>query len=135
MSLKEQDRKELVILQLEKVDKVLAELDVMIHSQLWSLVANRLYYALFHAVMAMFLSDHIEVGTHRGAIGKFGLHYVKTGFFTAEEGHLFGVLQRLRDDGDYNCYIDVTRTDIEVRIKPTLALIAKIKDYIANKQR
>ena len=135
MSLKERDRKELIILQLEKVDKVLGELDVLIRSQLWSLVANRLYYALFHAVSAMFLTDCLEVGTHRGATGKFLLYYVKTGIFPPEEGHLLDLLQRLRDDGDYNCYIDVTQSDIEGHIEPTLALIAKIKNYISNKQR
>lgn len=89
MSLKEQDRQVMVILHLGKVDKMLSELEVLLHAQLWGLAANRLYYALFHAVSALFISDRHEVGTHRGAVGRFGLLYVKTGLYTKEEGHLY----------------------------------------------
>lgn len=32
----------------------------------WDLVANRLYYAVFHAVNAMLPIDRIKTGTHKG---------------------------------------------------------------------
>ena len=134
MSLKEQDRQVIVIMQLEKADKVLSELDFAVQGQRWSIAANRLYYALFHSVKALLISDRHEVGTHRGAVGLFSLHYVKTGIFTKEEGHLYGRLQTLRENGDYNCFIEVTREDIEPFIEPTRQLIDKIKDYIKQKQ-
>ena len=89
MSLKEQDRQVMVILHLGKVDKKLSELKVLLHPLLWGMAANRLYYALFHAVSALFISDRHEVGTHRGTVGRFGLLYVKTGLYTKEEGHLY----------------------------------------------
>ena len=59
----------------------------------WLIVDNRLYYALFHAVSALLISDGHEVGTHRGAVNRFSLYYVKTGAFTAEEGCLYSQLQ------------------------------------------
>ena len=52
MSLREEDRRVLVILELEKSDKTLAEMEVQLQNGLWGLAANRLYYALFHAVSA-----------------------------------------------------------------------------------
>lgn len=134
MSLKEQDRKVLVIMQQEKADKVLCELDFAVQGQLWSLAANRLYYALFHSVKALLISDRHEVGTHRGTVGLFSLYYVKTGIFTKEEGRLYARLQTLREEGDYNCFIDVAREDIESYIEPTQQLITKIKDYIRQNQ-
>lgn len=130
MSLKEQDRKVLVIMQQEKADKVLCELDFAVQGQQWSLAANRLYYALFHSVKALLISDSHAVGTHRGTVGLFSLYYVKTGLFTKEEGHLYGRLQSLREEGDYNCFIDVSQDDVEPFIEPTRQLIAKIKEYI-----
>ena len=134
MSLKEEDRNVMVLLELEKVDKTLAQLDVQIREQLWDMAANRLYYALFHAVSAMLIHDHHEVGTHRGAVNKFSLFYVKAGIFTAAEGKLYSQLQQLREDGDYNCSIDVDQSDIEEKVEPARALIDKIKQYIAGKQ-
>ena len=130
MSLKDEDRKVMVTLALERVDKTLHEMDVLRENGLWSLVANRLYYALFHAVSALLIKDHHEVGTHRGAVGKFSLFYVKTGAFTAAEGRMYSQLQKLREDSDYNCAIDVVQEDVEKLIEPTRLLIGKIKDYI-----
>ncbi len=135
MSLKEEDREVLVMLELEKAEKTLIQLDVQLQAQLWEMAANRLYYSLFHAVSALLINDHHEVGTHRGAVNKFSLYYVKEGVFTKEEGRLYSRLQRLREDGDYNCSIDVEQDEVEEKIDPTRQLIEKIKRYIADKDK
>jgi uncharacterized protein (UPF0332 family) len=132
MSLKEEDRKVIVALELEKSDKTWSQLGIQIQAGLWELVANRLYYSLFHAVSALLIHDSHEVGTHRGAVNKFSMFYVKTGIFTKDEGRLYSRLQQLREDGDYNCSIDVEQEEVEEKIEPTLQLINKIKQYIAN---
>lgn len=88
------------------------------------MAANRLYYALFHAVSALFVNDHHTVGTHRGAVNQFNFYYIKKGIFTKEEGRLYSRLQRLREEGDYNCAIDVEQEEVEEKIEPTRQLIA-----------
>jgi uncharacterized protein (UPF0332 family) len=130
MSLKEEERKILVTLELERVDKILNEMEVQQRNCLWGMVANRLYYALFHAVSALLISDGHEVGTHRGAVNRFCLYYVKAGIFTSAEGRLYSQLQSLREDGDYNCSIDIQQEEAEEKIAPTRLLISKIKQYI-----
>ena len=132
MSLREEDRNVLVILELEKSDKTLSEMEVQLQNGLWGLAANRLYYALFHAVSALLISEKHEVGTHRGAVNKFSLFFVKTGLFSLAEGKLYSQLQKLREDGDYNCSIDIDQADIEEKVKPTKELIGHIKQYIAE---
>ena len=124
----------MVLLELEKVDKTLAQLDVQLREQLWEMAANRMYYALFHAVSALLIHDYHEVGTHRGAVNKFSLFYVKEGIFAKEEGRLYSQLQRLREDGDYNCSIDVEQKEVEEKVEPTRQLIDKIKRYIAEEK-
>ncbi|MCR5065849.1 MAG: HEPN domain-containing protein [Bacteroidales bacterium] len=130
MSLREEERQVIVTLELEKADKTWAQMEVQIETNQWELVANRLYYALFHAVSALLIHDKHEVGTHRGAVGKFSLFYVKTGLFSKEDGRLYSHLQKLREDGEYNCFIDIEREEVEQKIEPSKLLIAKIKDYI-----
>ena len=133
MSLKEEERRIIVTLELERVDKTLKEMEVQLQNGLWGMVANRLYYALFHAVSALLISDGHEVGTHRGAVNRFSLYYVKEGIFSGEEGRLYSQLQSLREDGDYNCSIDIQQKEAEEKINPTRRLIEKIKQYIAEK--
>ena len=132
MSLKEEERKIVVALELEKADKTLKQMEVQVEAQLWEMVANRLYYALFHAVSAMLIYDSHEVGSHRGAVNRFSVYYVKTELFTKEDGRLYSQLQGLREEGDYNCSIDVEQSEVEYYIKPTIELIEKIKQYIAR---
>ena len=131
MSLKEEEREVIVTFELEKVDKTLAQMEVQRQAGLWEMVANRLYYALFHAVSALLIHDHHEVGTHRGAVGRFSLYYVKTGLFTKEEGQLYSRLQSLRESGDYNCFMEISQREVEDKYKPTLELINKIKNHIS----
>ena len=135
MSLKEEDRKVLVTLELEKAEKTWMQLDIQMQAGLWDMAANRLYYALFHAVSALLIHDSHEVGTHRGAVNKFSLYYVKAEIFSKEEGRLYSRLQQLREDGDYNCSIDVEKEEVEEKIEPTRQLIEKIKRYIADKDK
>ena len=134
MSLKEEDRKVIVALELEKAEKIWQQLAIQLQAGLWDMAANRLYYSLFHAVSALLIHDSHEVSTHRGAVHKFSLFYVKTDIFTREEGRLYSRLQQLREDGDYNCSIDVEQEEVEEKIEPTRHLIDKIKLYITESQ-
>lgn len=72
------------------------------------------------------------MGTHRGAVNQFSLYYIKTGIFAKEDGRLYSNLQKLREDGDYNCYIDVDQQDVEPLIEPARQLIDKIRQYIES---
>jgi len=135
MSLKEQDRESLVVLGLEKSYKMLEEMSWLAEKGCWSLAVNRLYYALFHAVRALLISDAHPVGTHRGVVVQFNLYYIKTGLFDKQDGKLYSRLQQLRDEGDYNCVIDVEQEDVEDKIEPTRQLIDRIKQYIADNHK
>lgn len=130
MSLKEEERNIIVGMEMEKAEQTFAESEVLKNAGLWSNLANRLYYSLFHAVSAMLIHDHREVGTHKGVVLRFQQYYVKTGIFTVEEGAFYSQMQSLREKADYNCYFNVVEADIVPRIEPTLKLIEKIKQYI-----
>lgn len=135
MSLKEIDRRVIITLELEKAAKTWGQMEVQVKNGVWEMAANRLYYALFHAVSALLISDQHEVGTHRGAVNQFSLYYIKTGIFSKDEGRLYSNLQKLREDGDYNCYIDVDQKDVEPFIEPTRQLIEKIKQYVTERTK
>lgn len=134
MSLKEEDRRIIVEMELEKAENTFAENVALRENGLWNNLANRLYYALFHAVSALLINDGHEVGTHKGAVIRFQQYYVKTGLFTAQEGAFYSQMQSLREQADYNCYYNAQEDEVIARIEPTQRLIEKIKQLIiANK--
>jgi len=134
MSLKEEDRQVLVALELEKADKTIGQMRYSLKGGEWEMVANRLCYALYHTVCALLIDDKHDVGTHRGAVNKFRLFYVKENIFSNEDGKLYSQLQSLREKGDYNCSMDIDRSDVEEKLEPALQLMEKIKQYIAGKK-
>lgn len=68
MSLNEEERAILVAREYEKAQQFCKDIG---NAELgfWNVVANRLYYALFHAVSAMLINDHHQVGTHKRCRG------------------------------------------------------------------
>lgn len=67
----------------------------------WDLVANRLYYSIFHVVTALMMKDGIMVKSHKGTSSQFGKYYVLTGKFSRDSGLLYSRLQTMREKADY----------------------------------
>ncbi|MBR4242702.1 MAG: HEPN domain-containing protein [Bacteroidaceae bacterium] len=130
MSLNEENREIVIQLELERVDKMLSQVEGLVEKKYWDILANRLYYALFHAVSALLVSDKREVGSHKGAAIRFHQFYVKTGIFSMEDGSFYSQMETLREKADYNCFFDVTEAEILSRIEPAKELVVKIKAYI-----
>lgn len=76
MSLNDEERKILVSLEYEKAQSIFSQIEGLRSLGYWDNIANRLYYALFHAVSALLIYDKHEVNTHRGAVGLFGKNYM-----------------------------------------------------------
>lgn len=130
MSLNDDERRTVVQMQLEKAHSNLNQIEVLRNAGFWDNIANRLYYALFHAVSALLVHDGYNVGSHRGAVGAFGQYYVTKGIFSIEDGKHYSRLQSLRERSDYNCSYTATEMDIAPKIEPTRLLIEKIEKYI-----
>ena len=130
MSLNDEERQILVNLEKEKALNTFAEMNVLQQAGLWNNIANRLYYAAFHAVSALLIHDHHNVGSHQGAVIMLHQYYVKTGMLAKEEGAFYSQLQTLREKSDYNCTYNATESDTVPRIEQTKQFIDKILDLI-----
>ena len=126
MSINKEERKIIVGLEVEKAQRTFAEIEVLRQAGLWDNIANRLYYAAFHAVSALLINDEHPVGTHQGTVVMLHQYYVKTGILTKEEGAFYSQLQTLREKSDYNCTYYATKEDTEPRIALTETFIEKV---------
>ena len=71
MSLTNEERKTLVALELKKARETYEEISILTAANRWSGAANRLYYAVFHAVSALLINDDLQVNTHKGSHATF----------------------------------------------------------------
>lgn len=126
MSLNDEERQIIVNLEQEKALNTFAEMEVLRQAGLWNNIANRLYYAAFHAVSALLIHDHYNVGSHQGAVIMLHQYYVKPGILSKEDGAFYSQLQTMREKSDYNCTYNATEEDTLPRIEQTKQFIDRI---------
>ncbi|MEI6209139.1 MAG: HEPN domain-containing protein [Desulfuromonadales bacterium] len=62
---------------------------------------SRAYYAALHYARALLLSIDIVPKSHKGTLTLFSLHFIKTGIISKAVGVNLAILQKIREDSDY----------------------------------
>ena len=130
MSLSNEERKILVSLELKKARETYEEIGVLIGANRLNGVANRMYYAVFHAVCALLINDGHQVNTHKGSHALFNQKYIRTGVLPKEYGQLYNQLQTMREESDYNCAYDVEIEELQQRLEPAKKLIEAVEKLV-----
>jgi len=130
MTLKIENINDLVKLRFQKAKETFAEIENHVQLGYWRTAANRLYYACYYAVSALLIKNGIKAHTHSGTINQFGFNFVRTDVFSQKEGRLFKDLFELRQDGDYDDWIIISKEDIIPLIEPVNLFIDKIERLI-----
>ena len=76
-------------------------------------VMNRLYYAMFYAVLALLQEKQLGTSKHYGAISLFDREFVKSGLIDTEYSKALHKAFILRQKGDYLEEAEVSLADIE----------------------
>lgn len=130
MSLSNEERATLVALELKKARETFEDISILLNANRLNGAANRMYYAVFHAVCALLINDGHQVNTHKGSHALFSLNYIKTGILPKEYGLLYNQLQTMREESDYNCAYDVGIDELQQRLEPAKSLIDDIEKLI-----
>lgn len=116
------NRKELIEYRLTQARDSIREADVLDRSGMSRRsVMNRLYYAMFYAVLALLQKKEMGTSKHSGAIALFDREYVKTGLFPKEMSKALHRAFELRQKGDYLEEAEVAVEDI-AEIRPAAEL-------------
>ena len=70
MSLNDEERKLLVEFEIEKAHKLIDQFIILENAALWDTLANRVYYAVFHAVTALLIMNGLHAGSHQGVTSR-----------------------------------------------------------------
>lgn len=130
MSLDQESRKAIVDYRLERAYQALEEARSTVKNGFLNLAANRLYYALYYAASALLISKGIPTKTHAGIMTQFHLHLVKTSIVSIDDGKLFRTMYNLRQESDYEDFIEVHAEDIDELMPKVVDLVEKLKNLI-----
>jgi uncharacterized protein (UPF0332 family) len=130
MSISNEERATLVALELKKARETYEDISILLNANRLNGAANRMYYAVFHAVCALLINDGHQVNTHKGSHALFSLNYIKTGVLPKEYGLLYNQLQTMREESDYNCAYDVDIDELQQRLESAKSFIDNIEKLI-----
>ena len=130
MSMTAEERKAIVSYRLERADSTFSDTQKLIELGMCATAANRLYYSFYYAASALLISKALITHTHAGLQTMMHLHFVKTQSLSYEEGALMRRLFTLRQESDYDDFIDISEEEIRSLLPMTRNLIDKIKTLI-----
>ena len=130
-----QDRRVLIEYRLKQADDALQEARILLDAEMSSRsVMNRLYYAMFYAVLALLQERQMGTSKHVGAIALFDREFVKTGLLSKDLSKVLHRAFELRQKGDYMEDGDVSKESIQEMLPETSSFVEKVKEYLRNRQ-
>lgn len=96
-------------------------------------IMNRLYYAMFYAVLALLQEKQLGTSKHAGVISLFDREFVKKGIFDKELSKTLHRAFELRQKGDYMEDVEITDEDIDEMFSRVIDFVEKVKDWLCRK--
>jgi uncharacterized protein (UPF0332 family) len=122
---------ELIKYRLKEADDSIKEAEVLLRESMsMRAVMNRLYYAMFYAVLALLQEKEFGTSKHSGAISLYDREFIKTGIFDNELSKTLHRAFELRQKGDYMEQAEVTKSDVDEMLPKTKDFVNKIKGYL-----
>ena len=97
-------------------------------------VMNRLYYAMFYAVLALLQEKQMGTSKHTGAISLFDREFIKSRIFDKELSKTLHRAFELRQKGDYMEEAEVTKEDVDEIFPKAIDFVNKIREHLFGKQ-
>lgn len=126
MGLTSEERQAIVRYRLENAQKAFEEAKAIAGMGYWNIVANRLYYCLYYASTALLINNQLSVHTHAGMLTLMNQHFVQKGQLSRDEGRLLKKMFTLRQESDYEDFVEVTEDEIRMYLPLVESLMQKI---------
>jgi len=112
--------------------ETIAEAKLLASQNCWNTTVNRLYYACFYIILALFLKKGIKAISHAGVKTMFQLHFIKTGLIERKWSKFYNKLFDQRNDGDYSDMVYFDEETVNELIPLTEEFVSVIKQFISE---
>lgn len=123
-------QKEMALYRMGRANEAIEEAQVLLDAHRHNAAINRLYYSCFFAVSALLLTKDISVKRHSAAIQMFGLHFVGPGLISKESGRFYSQMLELRQESDYEYFIEFDAQEVLDLVPQVEALITEIRNLL-----
>lgn len=97
-------------------------------------VVNRIYYAMFYAVLALLIYETYSSSKHSGVLSYFNKRFIKEDIFEKELGRYFNKLFEMRQREDYREYTTLSLDQVRPYIGHAESFISAVKEYLVKQE-
>ena len=129
------DQESIFAYRMRQAEETLAETARMLESGFSPRnIVNRSYYAMFYAVLALFIHSNTphKTSKHSGVIGIFNKEFIHTGKLDARFARMLYDLFDERMELDYRDFAEVSLEDSRVAVASAQEFVAAIKELTGN---
>ncbi|MEP7168324.1 MAG: HEPN domain-containing protein [Bacteroidota bacterium] len=131
--MKESEKNNIIKYRIAKSHDTLNDAKIIIEHGSLNTAVNRIYYASFYSVNALFLKRNITAKTHEGVRQMLGLHFIKTKILPIDSGKFFTTIYDLRTKGDYDDFIKFDKATVKELFADAKKFISQIEKLLKEK--
>lgn len=113
---------ELIKYRIKRASETSEEAKILFQHGKLNATINRIYYALFYAVLALLRSKSLISSKHSGARALFHKHFIRSGIIEPEFGKFYDKIFDLRHKGDYEDFVVFAKEDVNAFFKKLVSL-------------
>lgn len=128
------DRQALLAYRMKQAEETLADAEKMLANRISTRsVVNRLYYAMYYAVLALFIHANVNIRTskHAGVIAFFDTEFVHTGKMNRQFSKILHRIFDARLECDYREFAEIAPEDAAKFLRLTGEFVTASKNLIA----
>ena len=95
-------------------------------------VINRVYYAMFYAILALLIFEPFGSSKHTAVLSYFNLHFIKNGRLPKELGRAVNKAFELRQRGDYKEIVTIVPEQAEPLLSRAAEFIRAVRQFLVN---
>lgn len=116
-----------------KAEERIEEASYLIEGKMFEASVNRSYYSALTLVIGLLEEVEIIAKTHKGMSMKFHELFIKNGKVSIDAGKILDDLSSLRQDADYEFFIEISEDQAKEALNSARSFIAEIKRYISER--
>jgi uncharacterized protein (UPF0332 family) len=120
----------LIEYRLEQAEKCIDAASLLVDAGAYKDAANRIYYAVFHAMRAVLALDGFDSKKHSGIISAFQQKYIKTSVFPPDISKTIRNTFIARGKSDYEDFFVISKEETIQQLENSKAFVIAVKSYI-----
>lgn len=130
MTLKSNDRNELITYRLQQATECINEVQFLIDNEKYKIAVNRIYYGMFYSLLALALKDEYESSKHSQLIGWFNKSFIHSGKIDIKYGKMIYKAFTLRNESDYEPFTNFENQEVMELFDSMKEFINTLSDYL-----